>query len=226
MVMRRMLENIDLVAITVWIIGIAASAGIFLILFWKYVKIEDRTKAQLAFCLMFLSLAIGRAFLMYADYFLVNLVPDDYIYHIEIWKLANLFQLLGLGFLILVSDYAVFKGKDYYLFSIGFAIVVTVSMLLTDFYVVQLVATSAVAFAAFIPISWIYIGYKLPQTRRKSMLIFLGFLIFGGGLILLSINIAGGLPISIHEIYLTSAVLQLLGLIIMGIGVKRLYFLG
>lgn len=221
-----MLENIDLVAISFWIIVIAASAGIFLILLWKYVKVEDKTKVQLAFCLMFLSLAIGRAFLMYADYFIVNLVPNDYVNHVEIWKWANFFQLLGLGFLILVSDYAVFRGKDYYLFSIGFAIVVTISMLLTDFYLVQMVATAAVAFAVFIPISWIYLAFKLPQTRRNTMLILFGFALFGGGLILLSINVAGGLPISIHEIYLASAILQLPGLIIMGIGVKGLYFLG
>lgn len=221
-----MLENIDFIALGFWIVVIAISLGLFVVLFWKYLKVEQRTKVQLAFCLMFLSLAIGRAFLVYADYFIVNLIPAEYINYIEIWKLANLFQLLGLGFLIVVSEYAVFKGKDYFLFSIGFSIVVVIAMVLVEFYTVQLIATMAVAFAAFIPISWIYLALKLPQTRKNTLLVFLGFLVLGAGLILLSINLVGVLPLTLNEVYLISAVLQIPGLLIMGFGVKRLYFWG
>ncbi len=222
--MIRMLGNIDLISIGFWITGIAIAAGLALILFWKYEKFEDKTKVQLAFCLFFLSLAIGRSILVYADYFIVKLVPNDYMYHIELWKVVNLFQLLGLGFLILVSEYAVFKNKDYYIFSIGFGIVVTIAMLLQDFILIQMVSIGAVAFAAFIPISWIYLAIKLPQTRTNTMTVFIGFLIFGAGLILLNIGVVEGLPISISDAYLISAILQVPGLIIMGLGVKRLYF--
>ncbi len=219
-----MLENIDSIAIGVWIAVILIALGIFCGLFLLYLKTAERTKVQLAFCLMFLCFALSRAVLVYGDYFVVDLVLDDYINHMEILKIANMFNLLGLGFLIVVSEYAVFKGKDYFVFTIGFSVVTTIAMILQDYYQVQAVAGYAFYFAVFIPISWVYLGVKLPHARKNAMLILFGFLILGAGLILLSIGITEFLTLSLNELYLLSAALQVVGLLVMGLGVKRFYF--
>ena len=126
---------LDWVAIGFWIGVVVISFGISFLLFQKYLKFTEKTKIQLAFCLMFLCLAIGRFILVYSDYILTGLDLNAYVTFQTIWKIANFFEIAGLGFLILVSEYAVFKGKDYYVFIIGFTIVVIVAFfLIQDFF--------------------------------------------------------------------------------------------
>ncbi len=220
------MELIDWVAVGVWIGVIALSFAISLYLGVKYQKSEEKNKIKLAFSLMFLSLAISRLLLMYFDYFITGLNPALYSDHQLFWRLATLFQLLGLGFLIVVSEYAVFRGKDYFIFTIGFLIVVFVGMLIPDFFMAQNVTVYAVAFAAFIPVSWIYLAIKLPLARKNTLLIILGFLLFGVGLILLSAGIVDILApiIDIHTLYLLSAIIHIPGLSVFTLGVKRYYF--
>lgn len=222
------LETLDWIAIGCWIAVVGITAGIFLILFLKYLSYPERIKNRLAFCLVFLFLAIGRCLLIYFDYFLVELDTTRYGEFQMMWKIATIFQLMGLGFLIITSEYAVFNGKDYYVFFIGFTIVVLISMLIQDFLLAQNVSVGALAFAAFIPISWIYLMRKLPQTRNKILMIFMGFVIYGGGLLLMSANVVpileDLLSLSIHEIYLISPLVQIPGLLILGLGIKKMYF--
>jgi hypothetical protein len=217
---------IDWVAIGFWIGVIAISFGISFVFFQKRLKITEKTKIQLSFCLVFLCLAIGRAILVYSDYFLTGLDLNAYTTFQTIWKIANLFEIAGLGFFILVSEYAVFKGKDYYVFIIGFTIVVVIAMaLIQDFFLAQTVSVAAVAFAAFIPISYLYLAIKLPMTRRNILILLIGFLIFGFGLILISAGFVNLLGVeNIHLTYLLSAIVQIPGLLVMAIIINRMYF--
>ena len=220
------LEFIDGVAIGFWIVVIILSLAISGVLFYLYAKSEHRVKYRLAFCLVFLSLGISRIILMYFDYFLTELNPVLYENYQLMWKLAQLFELIGLGFLILISEDAVFKGKDYYVFSIGFSIVVCIGMLIQEFLLTQNILVYALAFAILIPISWLYLAIKLPDTRKNTLLIFLGIIICGAGLILISAAVVEALlPLmNIHYIYLLSAIIQIPGLLIIATGVKRMYF--
>ena len=216
---------LDWIAIGVWISLVIITFGISLVLFLKRFKFTEKTKIQLAFCFFFLSLGIGRAILVYADYFITELIIEQYLYNQVIWKIANFFVIMGLGFLILVSEYAVFKGKDYYLFTIGYAIVIIIAIFfIQDFYTVQNFTSGAVGFAAFIPISYIYLAIKFPMVRRNVILLLGGFLIFGVGLLLISAGIVFVLGGDIHLIYLFSAIVQIPGLLIMAIAIKRMYF--
>ena len=215
----------DWVAIGFWIVVVILSFGISLFFFQKYLKFAEKTKIQLAFCLVFLCLAIGRAILVYSDYVLTSLVVDEYVNFQTIWKVANFFELAGLGFLLLVSEYAVFKGRDYFVFIIGFSSIVFIAMLIIqDFFLAQTFSVTAIAFAAFIPISHIYLAIKLPMERRNVFFLLTGFLIFGVVLILISAGITSLLGGDEHLIYLISAIVQIPGLLIMAIAIKRIYF--
>jgi hypothetical protein len=213
---------IDYVSLVVWIGVIIVTFGIFLVLLRKYLSYTETNKNQLAFCIMFFCLGISRIFLLYFDYFLTELTPAEFINNAAIWKLATLFLLIGVGFLILVSEYALWKGKDYFGFFIGFTIVVTFALFVPDFELSQTLSTSAVGFAAFIVVSYLYLAYKLPQARNNIMLMLIGLLIYGFALILVSVFIADSN--TIHYLYLISAIIQIPGLLIFGIGVKRMYF--
>ena len=219
-----MLGTIDFIAMGAWIVVIVIALIFFGVLFWKYLKCENKTNSQIAFCIIFLAFALARAIFFYGDYFVVDLVLDDYIHHMPLLKLANLCNLLSLGFLIIVSEYAVFKGKNYYIFTVGFLIVFIISMAVQDYYQVQLFAGLAFYFSIFIPISWVYLGVKLPAARRNALFIFTGFLVLGAGMILVSVGITESFALTLSELYLISAALQAAGLLIMGLGVKRFYF--
>ena len=220
------MEPIDFIAIGFWIAGSVLAIAVALFLLKKYYDSDERNRVKLAFSLIFLTLGISRLLLMYFDYFLTGLNPALYTNYQFYWRIATLFQLIGLGFLILVSEYAVFQGKDYYLFFIGFLIILIVGMAVQDFVLSQNIVVYAVVFAAFIPISWIYLAWKLPLARKNTVLIIVGFLIFGFGLILLSINIVEMLaPImDIHTDYLLAAIIQIPGLLLFAWGIKRYYF--
>lgn len=217
---------LDWVAIGFWKAGVVLTLGISLLFFLKYFKSTEKTRNQLAFCFVFLCLAIGRAILAYSDYFITGLDLNAYQSFQLIWKVATLFEIVGLGFLIIVSEYAVFRGKDYYVFIIGYTIIVIISMfIIQDFFLAQLVSVAAVGFAAFIPISYIYLAIKLPMARRNITMLLLGFIIFGFGLVLISAGIVNLLGLeNIHLLYLVSAIVQIPGLLIMAIAIKRMYF--
>ncbi|MHA1264860.1 MAG: hypothetical protein ACTSRS_06450 [Candidatus Helarchaeota archaeon] len=216
------LDLVDWTAIILFIIVVIISITIALIFFLKYVHWRERNNNQLAFGILFLCLGIGRSFLIYFDYFLTHLNPAEYENYQIVWKLATLFLLIGLGTLILVSEHAVLEGKDYYIFFIGFAIITCGVMIVPDFILSQTLGTAAIAFAVFIPISYIYLAIKLPPSRKNIALIFTGFIIYGAGLILLSVFLVD--PNTIHIVYVISALIQISGLIIFGIGAKRMYF--
>jgi len=221
------MEALDWVAIGCWSCVLAVCYGIFSIFFQKYTEFKEKTKNQLAFSLVFLFLGISRNLLIYFDYFIVQLNPNGYN-NLQIpWKLATFFWIAGLGFLILVSEYAVFKGKDYYLFFIGFAVVVAIAMFfIQNFSMAQDLTVVAICFGAFIPISYIYMAIKLPMARRNVIILFIGFLIFGVGIIFMSERIVELIGLEyISILYLISAIFQIPGLLIMALGIRRLYFI-
>ncbi|HUX97976.1 MAG TPA: hypothetical protein VMV49_00335 [Candidatus Deferrimicrobium sp.] len=221
------MDLIDLIAIGVWITVAIISLGIFLFFIDRYLKFKEKNRIQLAFCLIFLCLGIGRLLLIYFDYFLTGLEISAYDEFQLMWKTAILFEMVGIGFLILVSEYAVWKGKDFYSFFIGFLIVVCIGMCIPDFFLGQMIIVYALIFAVFIPISYIYLAIKLPKPSRSNIImVFIGFIIFGGGLLLISAGVVEWLAFLIdnHSLYLISAIVQIPGLLFLALGIKRMYF--
>ena len=81
----------------------------------------------------------------------------------------------------------------------------------------------------FLPISYIYLAIKFPGDVRKNILtIIVGVVIYAASLLILNVNIMGtlviGNPDLIHTLYLLSAIIHTPGIIIFGLGVKRMYF--
>ena len=213
---------IDWAAITVFIVVIILSIMIGVFFLRKYISYEEKNKNQLAFSLVFLFLGIGRILLVYFDYGVTQLNPALYESNAFWWKLATLFLLVGFGALIWTSEYALWNGKDYFVFFIGFCIVVTIAMAIPNFELSQAFSTYAIAFGGFILVSYLYLAIKLPSARKNIAMILVGFAIYGGALILLSVFLeTSGMT---HEIYLISAVVQMPGILIMGLGAKGMYF--
>lgn len=219
------LQTVDWVAIGFWILLVCIEFGIFLMFFQKYLKWKEKNKVQLAFCLVFLCLSLGRIFLIYFDYGLTDLNVANYILYQNWWKLAILFYILGIGFLFLTSEYRVFRGKDYFLFFIGFSIMVCFAFVVQDFFLSQDLLTYALFFAVFIPISYLYLAIKLPKLARKNVfLMLIGLILYLLFDLILSAGIAPILGIDIHYLYLISAICQSPSLLILAWGIKRLYF--
>ncbi|MHA1229067.1 MAG: hypothetical protein ACTSRP_00295 [Candidatus Helarchaeota archaeon] len=225
------IQIIDFIAISFWICVIIVLFMISGYLFYKYTRDPDRNKIQLSFFLVFLFIGIGRILLVYFDYNLIMLDVDLYSEYQIYWKIATIFQLAGFGFLFLVTEYAVFKNKDYYIFFWGFLITTIVGMLIQDFTLSQVVVSYALVFAAFIPLSYIYLAIKMPGESKKWIIImFIGVVIFALSLLILMVNFVDFMKVFlgnadiIHYIYLVSPVIQILGVIIFANGIYNMYF--
>lgn len=217
-------ELVDGIAIGCWIGFVGVAYSIFGMLLRKYIKFEGKTNLQVAYLLVFALVGIGRMLLIYFDYGLTHLNIAEYSNYQVYWKIATLFFLGGLGFILLTSEYAVFRGKDYYVFFIGFVTVVGAGMLTLDFVTAQIIIGYGLLFAAFIPISYIYLAGKLPSIRKNIALGLIGFILFIGFDIFLSSFVIVLLPFGISYAYLISAIFQTVGLFLLGLGVNRMAF--
>jgi hypothetical protein len=225
------LAPIDTVAIGFWIGLVAVQLGIFLLFFSKYLKSQDKNNIKLAICLVYLFLAIGGSLFIFYDYYFTQLEPSLYETYQSFWKIAFVFQLAGFGFLFLVSENRVFHGKDYYIFFLGFLGFSVAAIVVNDFVLTQNLMNFSFLFAAFIPISYIYLASKLSgATRSNILLILYGIIIFiiGMALNLLDVVIAieqlTGNTDAIHYLYLLTPILQTVGLIVAAKGFNGLYF--
>ncbi len=225
------LAPIDTIAIGIWICLVAVELGIFLLLFSKYLKSSEKNNIKLGICLIFIFLAIGGIFFIFFNYYFTQLESDLYETHQFIWKVAAIFQLSGFGFLFLVSEYRVFHGKDYFVFFWCFLGLSVAGMSVRDFVLTENLINYALIFAAFIPMSYIYLAIKLPGAFRNNILLILfGIIIFTVGMILnipdivIAIEQWTGNADVIHYIYLISPILQIGGLIVAVKGFNGLYF--
>ena len=225
------LAPIDTIAIGVWICLVAVQLGIFLLLFSKYLKSSEKNNIKLAISLTFIFLAIGGSCFIFFDYYFTQLEPSLYETHQLIFKIATVFQLSGFGFLFLVSEHRVFKGKDYFIFFWGFLGLLVAAMVVSDFVLTETLINLAFIFAVFIPISYIYLAIKLPGAARNNILLILfGIIIFTVGMVLnlldviVAIEQLTGSAVVIHYLYLISPILQMGGLIVAAKGFNGLYF--
>ncbi len=218
------MEFIDWVAISIWLLGVGIAIGVFIILIRNYRNSEERTRIKLAFCLIFLCLGLARIFLVYFDYWLTGLNPVNYDAHQAFWRFAMLFYFAGLGFLILTSENRVFQGRDYYVFSLGYSIGIIICLVIPDFAASQNALNYVVIFAAFIPISYIYLAVKLPMARKNITILFIGITLFMVFNFILSADVVSTLGISASVLYFICAIFQTLGITILGVGIKRMYF--
>lgn len=199
--------------------------GCFLFFFAKYRKSEESTKIQVAFLIFFLCWGITRGIQLYFDYLLGLLDPMAVINTNLIWRISFTFLMGGFGSIIFASEKAVFNGRDYYALLIGFMVVFSIGLLHPDVILAQALMVIAMVFALIIPISYAYLAYKYPLTRRNITIMFVGFAIFCVGVLMLFTTFVEMFPTAAHElINLLSAVIQIVGFGIFAIGVERMYF--
>lgn len=198
--------------------------GCFLFFFAKYRKSEAKTKIQVAFLIFFICWGITRAIQLYFDHLLGLIDPGAVINSNLIWKISFSFLMGGFGSVIFASENAVFNGKDYYALLIGFMVVFSIGLLYPDVVLAQTFMVFAMFFALIIPISYFYLAYKYPLSRRNITIMFVGFAIFCVGVLMLFSTFVNIFPTAKDLIYLSSAVIQLVGFGIFAIGVKRMYF--
>jgi len=157
-------------------------------LFLKKYQNNKENKMVFGFAMLFLLLAIGRIFFINFDYILTNFDNTTYQAYSGFWKIASAIQSSGFVFLIFLAEKEILKTKTKYCFSIGFLVFVVISMVLPDFNWAQLMGgiPTAVAFL-FIPFSYLYLSMiSEGQIRNKSLSIFLGFIVFAIGFLMLS----------------------------------------
>ena len=202
-------------------VGITVLAlGCFLFFFAKYRKSEEKTKIQVAFLIFFLCLGIVRGILLYYDYrYLVMEIQE-----LVALKISNIFLMGGVGSVIFASENGVFKGKDFYGFLIGFLILFSLSIVYPDASMAQGFMLLAMLFAVFIPISYIYLAYKFPVSRKNIVLMFVGFGIFIIGLFSAFTPVVETYGAIAHELYFIGAIVQAVGFSLFTIGIKRMYF--
>lgn len=215
---------IDGLAIGVFSAFVALSFGFFVFFYLRYRKAEEKTKIQVALLIFFLCWGIGRTLLIYFDYVLTQLDPLEVVDHLDFWKIADIFLMVAFGSIIFASENAVFKGKDYYAFLIGYLIFFSIGIASFDVLIADSFMVFAMLFAGFIPLSYIYLAYKYPLSRKVIALLFIGFTMFIVGMLMAFTTIVEMFLPVIHELYLISAVTQILGFSVYALGVKRMYF--
>ncbi|MDD1779481.1 MAG: hypothetical protein LUQ65_15065, partial [Candidatus Helarchaeota archaeon] len=182
------------------------------------------TRIQVALLIFFLCWGIARALLIYFDYVLTQLNPLEVVNYLVFWKISCLFLMGAFGSIIFASEHAVFKGKDFYVFVIGYLVFFSIGIASFDVLVADTFMLFAMMFAGFIPLSYIYLAYKYPAARGNIALLFIGFAMFCVGVLMAFTTIVAMFLPMIHELYLMSAVIQIVGFSIYAIGNKRMYF--
>jgi hypothetical protein len=215
---------IDGLAIGVFLTFVALSFGCFVFFYLSYRKSEEKTKIQVALLIFFFCWGIARALLIYFDYVLTQLNPLEVVNYLIFWKISCLFLMGAFGSIIFASENAVFKGKDYYAFLIGYLIFFSIGIASFDVLIADSFMLFAMMFAGFIPLSYIYLAYKYPTARKEIVLLFIGFAMFCLGVLMAFTTVVEMFLPMIHELYLISAVIQILGFSIYALGNKRMYF--
>ncbi|TFF95018.1 MAG: hypothetical protein EU544_03645 [Promethearchaeota archaeon] len=180
--------------------------------------------------ILFFFLAVSRVLMLYFDFFLTEFNPEKYQDYILYWKLANLFTWIGYLALIMIMEKSIFKGKTHHLISIIYIIFIIISLAIPDFTTAQnIAAIPTAAGIVLIPFSYLYLA-RHEQIRKQALMIFLGYIVFSIGYLLLAEFIMEGL-ISItnmesiqmrYIIHIGSIGLRLAGVLLLSYG--YLYF--
>ena len=215
---------IDGLAIGVFSAFVAITFGCFVFFYLRYRKAEEKTKIQVSLLTFFFCWGIARVLLIIFDYVLTQLDLELVTENLVFWKISCIFLMVAFGSIIFASENAVFKGKDYYAFLIGYLIFFSIGIASFDVVIADSFMVFAMMFAGFIPLSYIYLGYKYPTARKDITLLFVGFALFCFGMLMaFRTAVEMFLPV-IHELYLISAIVQIVGFSIYALGNKRMYF--
>lgn len=201
------------------------------ILFFRlYVKRERQNKLFLGITLFFVFVAVSRIFYLIFDFFQTNFNPVLFETYFLTWRLASAFILFGFGCLLLVADYNLFQGKDKYLVPIFYAIIAVVIVSLPTFELAEQFSTYSIFIAVlFIPLAYLYTAITSSgEIRRKSLWIFFGIVLFGGGLIITAQFIIDGLALGFgiplmdmrYILHITAALFKAAGGVILYKGFK------
>jgi len=162
------------------------------LLFSKYRR-DKQNKLVLAAALFFLALGINRLMMVLFDYFFTEFEPTSFQEFATYWKFSNIVLWTGYLSMIIIFEKAIFKKKTRYLISIVYIIFIAISLLIPDFTTSQTFSALPTALAImFIPLSYLYL-VKYSEVRKKALAIFIGYLIFFMGYLLLAEGIVNSI---------------------------------
>ncbi|MBD3227057.1 MAG: hypothetical protein GF329_02630 [Candidatus Lokiarchaeota archaeon] len=154
---------------------------------YKNQELEYKNEMLLGTSLGFIFLAFGRIVYVIFDFFLTEF--DSFLYQqfSTVWKIASIIQYIGIVILVFYSEKVIFSGKTKYLITIISIISIMISMFQLNFLMVQLWSGISTLFATlFIPLSYLYLVLKSSgKIRKKAFAIFLGFILYLIGFLLL-----------------------------------------
>lgn len=155
--------------------------------YYLYVKRDKENRLLLGVSFFFVFVAFSRMTYIIFDYYLTEFNPLLYQTYFNVWRIATALIIIGFGFVFFIADHNLLKGKDKYVLTIIYGVSGTITVAIPLFDISELFSTTAIIAAMlFIPVTYLYLAIKTSdELRRKSLAIFLGFIIFGIGVILL-----------------------------------------
>lgn len=206
----------------------------------KYLKKKkEKSRKELSFLLsldlMIITLLLSRIFYTYFDFFLTHL--DVQLFHeypnVLYWKIAVFIYSVGFIHVLYTIDK---RGLAFKLKGIPALILLSLTIIRLlypittsdDFNFVSFLEIIQLPFFIMIVGLFFYMGYKISGIRTVTFMIGIGILVYGLGTVIIGESILA--PIrnefgnQLHVfIFLTSTILKILGMIVIGIGVSRLY---
>lgn len=196
---------------------------IFSAKFFRRYRGEGKNKFDLGFGFFFVFILLGQLIFFLYYYYITEFEQSSE--NLIFWKVATLLQLCGFGILFVISEKKILDGKDYYLFFIGFCVMAGVALFQPTVHSATTWAMLSLAFALFIPISYVYLAIKSEGVyRKRSLFVFFGFIIYFIGIEIVSLNLAniimaatGGL-ITIYHLSIIGYLLRIVALLLFSEG--------
>lgn len=180
------------------------------------------------------ALFVSRLLSFYFDFYLTQFDTSRFLDPLPllVWRVANTISIVGTGVFIALIDKSVFHFRFKGVLGL---VVVGVGVLhavfpihtMADFTMVSNIGLVAGIIILLIPLMFFWLGYKTPGLRRVTLVIGVGFLVFGLGGALLSENVLllleewFGSGVRTPAI-VTSVSLRVVGLVMLTLGARKM----
>lgn len=184
---------------------------------------------------LILGFFISRIFYVIFDFFLTDLNPANYankpaVYY---WQIGNAAAAIGVGLVLWAVDKKVLQNKfkgilTYIMFILAAFEVIFPINNMTDFQTMSLVSTLAGILPIFIPIIFLWLGFKTPGLRKTAWLIAFGVIVYASGALIVNEFILARVRDAIGDLQTAQTIIYLLftglkstGLIMLALGARQ-----
>lgn len=204
---------------------------------FKKTKLEEKFKFDFLFgtFLFVVFMFISRAFYFYFDFYLTKLDSSKYYImpNVIIWKMGTLFSSLGAMFILFIldKDGMKFRLKGTLAYAYGALIIYMLIYPVNseeDFRNMSALGIVEGIFVAIIPITFLYLGIKYSELRKKAFLVVTAILIFAIAGLIIGENIVGPLKEIYGDqmqvtIFFLFVIMRIIGLSLLSYAVTQFY---